>query len=382
MKRKFTEDELKSIIDDYNNGMTPKDLSIKYNRSSGCIINKLKDKGIYKCKNVRFDKMDLPFIIEMYSNGNFEEIFKKYPNLSIRSLYVKMSELGIVSGRKTQWSKEETEFLRDNYFDLSVDELEKAFEYRHSKGSITSKAFKEFGYSTSRKWTDEDNNLLCELYSKMPLNDVCKYFPKRSKDAIAIHARSLGLEAFYVLDTYWTDSETKFLKENWEMLSDYDLSIALRKNQRSIKTKRNLLGLFRISADSKSYETLNKLVRGRISEWKKSSMKKCNYRCIVTGSKSFEIHHLYPVNRILDDVFTKNKNLEYKNFDEYTTDELDNIISLFIDEHNKYPLGVCVRKDIHELYHSLYGKCNNTPEQWYMFIEDLKSGKYKDKIEL
>ena len=75
MKRKFTDEELESIITDYNNGMIPRDLAIKYNRSSGCIINKLKDKGIYKCKNVRFNSMDLPFIIEMYSTGNFEEIF-------------------------------------------------------------------------------------------------------------------------------------------------------------------------------------------------------------------------------------------------------------------------------------------------------------------
>jgi len=382
MKRKFTDEELESIITDYNNGMIPRDLAIKYNRSSGCIINKLKDKGIYKCKNVRFNSMDLPFIIEMYSTGNFEEIFKKYPKLSKRSLYVKMSELGIISGYKTLWNEEETEFLKENYFDLSIDELEKIFNYRHSKSSIRSKAFKEFGYSTSKKWTDKENKLLSELYPKIPLNDICNYFPGRSKDAIAIHARSLGLVAFYVLDTYWTDSETEFLKENWEMLSDYDLSIVLNRNQRSVKTKRNLLGLFRISTDTNNYETLNKLVRGRIAEWKKYSMKQCNYQCVITGSKIFEIHHLYPVNRILSDVFTQHKDLEYKDISKYTTNELDSIISLFIDEQNKHPLGVCVRKDIHDLYHSLYGKYDNTPEQWDVFIRNLKNEKYKDKITL
>lgn len=379
--RRFTEEEIHSIIDDYNNGMSPKYLSIKYDRSSGCIINKLKGLGIYKCKNVRIKNEDLPFIIEMYSHGKFEEIFKKYPKLGMSSLYTKMCSLGVVSGRKTLWSEEEANFLRDNYFDLSLEELEKVFEYRHSIDSISSKAFKEFGYSTSRKWTDEENNLLCELYSNMLLNDICRYFPKRSKDAIAIHARNLGLVAFYVLDTYWTDSETEFLKTNWELLSDYDLSIALNRDQRSIKTKRNLLGLFRVSTDMRGYESLNKLVRGRITEWKKSSMKQCNYCCVITGSKEFEIHHLYPVNKILSDIFVK-YNLQYKDFSEYTTDELDNIISLFIDEQNKYPFGVCVRKDIHELYHSLYGKGNNTPEQWDIFVKNLKDGKYNDKITL
>ena len=41
MIRKFTDKELNNIIDDYKNGMCPKDLSIKYNRNSGTIIGKL-----------------------------------------------------------------------------------------------------------------------------------------------------------------------------------------------------------------------------------------------------------------------------------------------------------------------------------------------------
>lgn len=101
------------------------------------------------------------------------------------------------------------------------------------------------------------------------------------------------------------------------------------------------------------------------------------------NSKRFSIIDiLYPVNRILSDVFTQHKDLEYKDISKYTTNELDSIISLFIDEQNKHPLGVCVRKDIHDLYHSLYGKYDNTPEQWDVFIRNLKNEKYKDKITL
>ena len=48
------------------------------------------------------------------------------------------------------------------------------------------------------------------------------------------------------------------------------------------------------------------------------------------------------------------------------------ITSAFIDEHNKYPLGVCIRKDIHDLFHSIYGRYNNTQEQWERFKEDYK----------
>ena len=54
--------------------------------------------------------------------------------------------------------------------------------------------------------------------------------------------------------------------------------------------------------------------------------------------------------------------------------------NLFINEQNKYPLGVCVSKDIHVLFHSLYGQYNNTPEQWYQFEKDYKNGLYDNYI--
>ena len=46
--RKFTDKEIHNIIEDYNNGMRPKDLGIKYNRNPSSIINKLKSIGKYE----------------------------------------------------------------------------------------------------------------------------------------------------------------------------------------------------------------------------------------------------------------------------------------------------------------------------------------------
>ena len=45
---RFTEEEVKSIVDDYNCGMTPKELGEKYNRNSSSIIGKLKSIGVFK----------------------------------------------------------------------------------------------------------------------------------------------------------------------------------------------------------------------------------------------------------------------------------------------------------------------------------------------
>ena len=131
----------------------------------------------------------------------------------------------------------------------------------------------------------------------------------------------------------------------------------------------------------KTYENITKYIRGNIYEWKSNSMKACNYECVLTKSKEFEIHHLYRVNKIVNDIFNK-YNLEYKEFNEYTENELNNILQLFVLEQSKYPLGECIRKDLHVLFHSLYGQYNTTEEQWIQFKNDYTNGVYNNRIKM
>ena len=67
-----------------------------------------------------------------------------------------------------------------------------------------------------------------------------------------------------------------------------------------------------------------------------------------------------------------------KSFSEYTSDDLSFILQKFLDIQSQYPLGECVDKRLHVLFHSLYGQYDNTPEQWYKFKEDYKKGVYKN----
>ena len=48
------------------------------------------------------------------------------------------------------------------------------------------------------------------------------------------------------------------------------------------------------------------------------------------------------------------------------------------NDKNKY-LGVCVRQDIHNLFHSIYGDIA-TKDQWEQFIIDFKNDKFVDYI--
>ena len=77
-------------------------------------------------------------------------------------------------------------------------------------------------------------------------------------------------------------------------------------------------------------------------------------------------------------IYLKKYNLQNKNFQDYTQNELDYILKLFLEEQNKHPLGVCIRKDIHDLYHTIYGKITNNEEQWNKFIKEYREGIYSD----
>ena len=67
---------------------------------------------------------------------------------------------------------------------------------------------------------------------------------------------------------------------------------------------------------------------------------------------------------------------------DYTKEELREIINIFLSINEQYPLGVCIREDIHILFHNIYGRGNNSEEQWNKFVEDFKNGLYNDKIKI
>ena len=205
------------------------------------------------------------------------------------------------------------------------------------------------------------------------MKEVLKIFSTRTKDGIIHRAQKLNLNSFD--HPIWTDEQKEYLKTNWELYPDIKLAEDLHKTKNAVKRMRNILGLHRQIKNQNGYENLNKYIRGNIYQWKIDSMKSCNYKCVITGEKVFEIHHLYPVSKMLDNIIKEN-NIEIKEFQCYTKDELDNILQLFLIEQSKYPLGKCVSPSIHALFHSLYGKFNVTIKQWNQFKIDYKNGLY------
>lgn len=147
--------------------------------------------------------------------------------------------------------------------------------------------------------------------------------------------------------------------------------------------QRNKLGFYRIKKDYSNYSNLDKFFRGHIQQWKIDSMIACQYRCVFSGSKDFAIHHIYGFNIILKEVYEilDSKNLlKSTKVEDYTKEELNYFLSIFNRIHSKYPLGVCVRKDIHDLFHNIYGSGGNTIEQWNEFCKEINNGSYAEQI--
>lgn len=125
---------------------------------------------------------------------------------------------------------------------------------------------------------------------------------------------------------------------------------------------------------------LSNYLRQFLSDWKKESFKFCDYKCAISQEKSngkFEVHHLYSVNLIINDINTKLE-LEIKpKIQDYTEKELNSLSDLFIKENNKI-LGVVLSPAIHKLYHLVYGYGDNTPEQFEEFKQRYSNGEFDE----
>lgn len=376
MTNRITEDEWNLIILDYKKGLKPYQLAEKYKRGSSTIIDKLCSLGLHT-KRYRFTEEDIEFLRSYYPKGDWDNISKRFPNSSKGTIHSIASKYNIQAEMK-RWSSDEIELLRENIGKLSDDELVKLFDGKYTINAIKTKANKKLGYSTSKKWTAQEDEIMRRYYSEMPPKEVLKFLPNRNYNAIIHRAQKLNLQS--CVNRPWTEQENEYIKTHWEVEPDYIMGIKLNRTQRCVQYQRNALGLYRRDMNIVTYESLSKYIRGQIWDWKKKSMENCDYKCVFTGSKNFQIHHLYNVNSMINDVFKLNDIKREEDLSDYSKEELENIVNLFISEQDKHPLGVCVSKDIHVLFHSLYGQYNNTPKQWYQFEKDYKNGLYDNYI--
>ena len=288
----------------------------------------------------KYTDEDIKFLRENYPIGNWDMIHKRFPQLTDCAIHHKCNKLGIK-------------------FDISYKK-------------------KYDGTISRNKWNDEEVETIKKYYSKIPMDEMLKLLPNRNKDMIVNKASRLGIPSYSKVNSKWTEKEIQYIIDNWKIQPDKLIANELGKTFRAVKAKREELKLYRQDMESNSYNTLSKYLRGQNQKWKKDSMKSSNYKCVLTGSKNFEIHHLYGVSNIISDILNEYEEYKDKPFEEYSDEDLSFILEQFLSEQSKYPLGECIDKRLHTLFHSMYGQYYNTPEQWNQFKQDYKNGRYKN----
>lgn len=291
----------------------------------------------------KYTEEDIEFLRKYYPIGDWNSIFKRFPNLTKDQIYNVCHKRGISANYYGRDKQQKTE-----YYQLMV--------------------------ANRTKWTETEVEILKNNYENIPVTDIMKLLPTRTYDAIVLKAKKLSLTSYIRRQQLYSNDEIDYIKNNWKNTSDQEMALFLHRTARAIKAMRNELGLFRQDMERLHYEDLVKFFRGRICQWKKNSMKNCNYQCVLTGSKTFAIHHIVSFNIIVRN-FISEYNITLKdNFGDYTMDELDNLSNLFIKYHDIYPLGVCIDKDLHIEFHKMYGDTNDE-EQWSTFVQKFKEGK-------
>ena len=122
---------------------------------------------------------------------------------------------------------------------------------------------------------------------------------------------------------------------------------------------------------------INIYLRKYIKPWKKYSMKYSDYKSVISEKPFKHIHHVNKnFSEILELTF-KISNIEVKEtIEEYTSEELEKLEKICLMLHYLFGPGVCLTEEEHKLFHSLYGKNDNTKEQYEEFKHRFQNGEF------
>ena len=308
--------------------------------------------------------------IQMYPTASIEEIMKEFP-IGKRTIITMACKLKVKrqNTANAKYTEDEDKILLNGIHDkMTVAEIQKNIPWR-TVSSIQSR-LKQISDNKRRYWTNEEDDLLKSVYEVLPLDETIQLFPYRTRNSIITHAIKLGLHA-YVDTKYYSEQEESFILNNYQNMSDDEIASVLGRSQSSIKNHRALMGIYRTQRDNTNYENASIYVRRHNKQWKKDSMINCSFRCIITGKRFDEIHHLISLNTILQNVYS-NLNINQETFDinAISEKERDEFMQCVYAEQSKYPLGVCLCKDVHCQFHNQYGYGNNTIEQFIEFVHN------------
>lgn len=313
---------------------------------------------------------EIQWLKENYSSASWDEIISNIHRTK-ETIIKKASRLGVkrVGVSYSKYTDEDRKIIEAHCKEMSMKELQTKYFPNRTVASLLTYMLKS-GIHIREHWTDEEDEIIIDNYKFMDCKQMTSILPGRTREAIYNRMRKLGLKDG-MLKKY-SDDTINFIRDNWENMSDGELGEALHKAPQSIKEFRRKMGLYRQDPSlPPNYKSILRYLHANNSDWKKRSMERCNYKCVLTGEPFDDIHHTYAKSLILCDFIPK-FNLP-DDFDINTCD--DEIRSEILEEYLKlqdeHGLGLCLTKDMHKLFHIRYGFGLNTPDQFIEFVEDI-----------
>ena len=121
-----------------------------------------------------------------------------------------------------------------------------------------------------------------------------------------------------------------------------------------------------------------------VNQWRKDTYIRENNICQLTGRKvhggNSDVHHLKAFSTIVLEAH-KLYNIQVKSqVKDYTKEELHKLEGYVTNWHKDTSNAVLLSKEVHDLFHNLYGRGSNTPEQFEEFRERYMAGEFKNVL--
>lgn len=251
-------------------------------------------------------------------------------------------------------------------------------------------------------WTEKEDEIIIKHYRDYTGKELHeKFFPERTIRAVECRAAKLGAngkteEAKIRSRNYQNDEwKDKISNSKKEYFKTHDNWWKGKKrspeNCKKISNIRKKAGYWKGNDNPRHKNPLNGEKNGRwkggilatylelrseTKDWMNSSMEFCNYRCVITNDKFDNVHHTTAFRDIVDEVFNM-MGIELKaQVCDYSDDEFKSIRSNVKLAHASYGYGACLNKNVHKLFHDLYGYTKISPYDFLDFIYRIDVGEF------
>lgn len=121
--------------------------------------------------------------------------------------------------------------------------------------------------------------------------------------------------------------------------------------------------------------SLGDFLRGQIYSWKLNSFKENEFKCFITGeyNEDLEIHHTYPFHLLRDQMLEELNLKVHVKLSDYSALEKELMKNKLLEIHNDIK-GIPLRREIHKLFHRVYGDINVSYEYVLEFKSKIESG--------